>query len=53
MTWYEWLIVIGLTGLTSIGICYFKGHRRGYELARRLVPDGSLPPYDKLHEELP
>lgn len=53
MSWHEWLIVVGLIGSTSAVVCYFKGCRRGYEIAQRLAPDASLPPYDKLHEELP
>lgn len=45
MTWHEWLIVVGLTALACAVICYFKGHRKGYELAQRLAPDTSLPAY--------
>lgn len=32
---------------------FMRGHRRGYDYARSLAGAYRVPPYDKLHEELP
>jgi len=39
--------------LFAYAFAFMRGYKRGYEFARSLVGRDKLPPYDKLHEELP
>ena len=41
------LIVVGQV------FAFYHGYRKGYEYARKLVGEDRLPPYERLHEEMP
>lgn len=45
------LVFGGGFGFYIVGL--LRGYRKGYEFARSLVGAHKLPPYDKLHEDLP